>query len=442
MSFARTPTAFDGRPVAPMFEVPPGNVFWVHSGTGSDTNKGTHARPFATLDYAIGRCTANNGDVIYLKAGHSETITAAAGVNADVAGVSIVGLGRGSDRPTFNFTTSTAATFAVAAANVSVSGCLFTSGIANLVKMMPVTGTDCKIAHNEFREGTSSMLVALSVEASRAHVHHNLIRMDEPDISNNGDNALSIDGGLEGVLVEHNVMVGDFDGSVMQRKAGNGDFMLLRQNYMENTKVGLTVLFIHSSGTNVGAAVLDNRFAAVPGAGLLVTQMRDHLSAGNLSLVGETGAGEFPDPGYQQGERSGRVVLKQTGSMASGFGVCDDPVMFTVTGVVAARVFGVVTTAITSTSNNGTLSVGVADSNALLVPAITMNGTNGAQHDVLATATTTVNGDVLANGGEYVVIANGVDIQAFVATNAMTAGAVDFYCEWYPISSDGNVVAA
>lgn len=43
------------------------------------------------MDYANGRCTANNGDVVFVQAGHTETVTAAAGLDLDVAGVTLGG---------------------------------------------------------------------------------------------------------------------------------------------------------------------------------------------------------------------------------------------------------------------------------------------------------------------------------------------------------------
>jgi hypothetical protein len=67
-----------------------GEVFWVDD-SGSDGAKGTFERPFATLDYAIGKCAAGRGDLILAKQGHAETVTAA--ITLDVEGVSIVGLG-------------------------------------------------------------------------------------------------------------------------------------------------------------------------------------------------------------------------------------------------------------------------------------------------------------------------------------------------------------
>ena len=107
----------------------PGKVFWVDSNGGSNQNKGTFDRPFDTIDYAVGRCTADNGDIIMVKAGHVETVTAAAGLDLDVAGISIIGLGNGTNRPQINFTTAVGADMDVDAANITVANLRFTGGI-------------------------------------------------------------------------------------------------------------------------------------------------------------------------------------------------------------------------------------------------------------------------------------------------------------------------
>lgn len=94
-------------------EVPhPGKVFWVNNSTvlpdlgigGSDGNPGTYLKPLLTIDAAIGKCKANRGDVIYVMPGHSETITAAQGVDFDVAGVKCIGLGYGDKQARFDMT--------------------------------------------------------------------------------------------------------------------------------------------------------------------------------------------------------------------------------------------------------------------------------------------------------------------------------------------------
>src|SRR4051812_45633389 len=77
----------------------PNNVWFVqstHSNAGDSAGKGQSPdAPFASIDYAIGNCEADRGDLIVVLPGHVETVTGAAGVALDVAGVRIVGIGRG-----------------------------------------------------------------------------------------------------------------------------------------------------------------------------------------------------------------------------------------------------------------------------------------------------------------------------------------------------------
>jgi len=124
-----------------------GNVFWVDSGTGSNQHKGTERRPFSTLYYAVTRCTADNGDVVMIKAGHAETITA--NTSLAVAGVAIVGLGNGDNRPTF---TGTAAIddFDIGADDMSISNCIFTHTTAAATAMINVGADGCSISGCKF----------------------------------------------------------------------------------------------------------------------------------------------------------------------------------------------------------------------------------------------------------------------------------------------------
>lgn len=89
----------------PLLNTYGGNVFWVDSGTGSNGNTGTFDRPFATIDYTVGRCTAMNGDIIMAKPGHAGDINSAGALDLDVAGITVIGLGNGDLRPTLTFST-------------------------------------------------------------------------------------------------------------------------------------------------------------------------------------------------------------------------------------------------------------------------------------------------------------------------------------------------
>jgi hypothetical protein len=103
-----------------------GNRFFVNSGTG--TNGAGYGKnpdaPLATIDYAVGLCTANNGDIIYVMPGHNEGITSAAEIDFDVAGITVIGLGKGSLKPTIDFDHASASV-AIGADNVTLKNIRF-----------------------------------------------------------------------------------------------------------------------------------------------------------------------------------------------------------------------------------------------------------------------------------------------------------------------------
>src|SRR4051812_43339644 len=95
-----------------------GKTVYVDSNVaGSDGSSPDSA--LATLDSAFDKVPASQGDVIVVMPGHTEAVVAAAGILCDVAGVTIVGLGTGRQRPVINFGTLTSATISVTAANVN-----------------------------------------------------------------------------------------------------------------------------------------------------------------------------------------------------------------------------------------------------------------------------------------------------------------------------------
>lgn len=148
----------------------PGRVLWVASAgavpgpgaTGSsDSNPGTFIRPFASLAGALAssQSQASRGDLIVLKPGHTETITAAAGIVMSVAGITVLGLGTGSLRPTFTFTTANTASITVTANNVGFSNCLFVGGFLNVATCFSIANaqvaTDFAIDSCEFQDSST-----------------------------------------------------------------------------------------------------------------------------------------------------------------------------------------------------------------------------------------------------------------------------------------------
>ena len=147
-----------GVPVlAPINQITTGSVFFVDSATGADGNKGTDSKkPFATIDAALAKCTANKGDTIYLMPGHAETITGAGGITLDVAGVNIIGLGRYDTRPRFLLDAATTVTVLVTAANVSVTNVVFAAGHADIAVGMVITAKGFHLDSCRFEQNTTN----------------------------------------------------------------------------------------------------------------------------------------------------------------------------------------------------------------------------------------------------------------------------------------------
>ena len=158
MSISNYPKGFaDGVNVRgiPILNLYPGVVFWVDSVHGSNGNsKGTFDRPFGTIDYAIGRCTADHGDLIVVKAGHTETVAAAAGLAFDVAGIGVYFLGAGSNKATITFTAA-AATMVVSAANVTLIQPRFLTGIDAVVAAINVQAADFQMYNTEYYDAAA-----------------------------------------------------------------------------------------------------------------------------------------------------------------------------------------------------------------------------------------------------------------------------------------------
>lgn len=107
-------------------------------------------RVHATLDAAVGFCTANAGDVIFVMPGHTETISSAGLIDLDVAGISVIGLGNGRDKPTINFTTTANADMDIDAVNITVENIFFDmTGVDAVVAGIDVNSSDFTLRNCE-----------------------------------------------------------------------------------------------------------------------------------------------------------------------------------------------------------------------------------------------------------------------------------------------------
>jgi hypothetical protein len=137
-----------------------GNIYFVDSGssTGGTTAGFGHSpdAPFTTIDSAINQTTANQGDVIYVMTGHSETLTGASAITCDIAGVSIIGLGRGTDRPTLLLDASAAVSIVISAANVHWENVIFSAGHADVTVAIDISAASASFDKCEWKENTTA----------------------------------------------------------------------------------------------------------------------------------------------------------------------------------------------------------------------------------------------------------------------------------------------
>jgi hypothetical protein len=138
-----------------------GNIYWVHH-SGSTTGGYSPTAPITTLDLANNLCTANQGDTIFVMPGHAESISSATACVLDTAGVKIVGLGQGGDRPTLTIDTADTALISIGAASIWLENILIVNNFLDIATSITILAAadNCTLKNIEIKD-TSAVLGAL-----------------------------------------------------------------------------------------------------------------------------------------------------------------------------------------------------------------------------------------------------------------------------------------
>ncbi len=209
----------------PVFWPPRGQVFYVCSATGSATATGrSPVTPLTTIDAAINKCTASRGDVILVLPGHAETINTAGGIDADVIGISIIGLGNGALRPTITLgSDETATTVTVDAANIRIENLRFVVGVDSLVIGIDVNADDCTIKNCEFRAGSSKEAITFvdaTTGAANGADRLKVIGCKFVQTADGGDRAIELGEVNDEVEITGCVIDGDWDDAGIHNPTG------------------------------------------------------------------------------------------------------------------------------------------------------------------------------------------------------------------------------
>lgn len=206
--------AVNGVPITGGPEVITGSVFFVDVNVGGDSGKGSADKPFASLNYAVSRCTANKGDVIYLMPGHYEDLgdTSTTGaIDLDVVGISVIGLGNGSNRPRFDFNHADS-DFFIGADNVLVENLTFSATAPDVkVGINVEAGADyCTIRGCEFSvvtAGTDEFFDTIQVNVVTG------ITIEDCKMDNGlgaGEAGIHLNDAVTGADIRRNTIVGDY----------------------------------------------------------------------------------------------------------------------------------------------------------------------------------------------------------------------------------------
>lgn len=130
----------------------------------------------------------------------------------------------------------------------------------------------------------------------------------------------------------------------------------------------------------------------------------------------------------------GLVASKAITYVAGTTGATGATTLFTVTGCILARVFGVCGLTLEGAA---TLEVGISGATAVVLAQIA-NATALATDEIYTDATPTTLVEAMPSG---LIIGNGQDIIQTIGATALTAGQLTYYAIWSPISADGNLVA-
>ena len=246
----------------------PGDIWWVDSGSGTDAaGYGQNPdAPVATVDYAVGLATASQGDVIYVMPGHAETYTATNGFDVDKAGIKVIGLGWGANRPTFTFT-DTDAQVNIGAASVTLENLRFVAGISAVVAAVQVEAqTDFTMRNCEFDySGTTGhdFVIMLELETPSPRATIEGCRFFTQPATVGAASAIQLTGGASNhVHIKNNVFMGDWSTTCVNVPTALCEGLMFLDNIVYNSNADETYLEAFSGTTGV---IADTRGLALAG---------------------------------------------------------------------------------------------------------------------------------------------------------------------------------
>lgn len=215
------------------------------SGAGSTSSFGRNPEaPLSTLalGFSLDILTADSGDIVYLMPGHVEAVIAAGTITADIAGVTVKGLGDKDSRPIISFTTIDSADIDIDAANITFENISFRCDIASLIAAIDVNASGFTLRNCSFM-GTDAVdeafLISVITDANADDMtiencqFHYLNAEDGTAITTTSTECIRLVG-ADRAKIRHNYISGDFTTAAINGITTTSDDILLLNNIIQN----------------------------------------------------------------------------------------------------------------------------------------------------------------------------------------------------------------
>lgn len=228
-----------------------GNVYYVDSVNGSNGSLGTDpAFPKASIDNANNSTTATRGDIIVAMPGHVETVSAAAGLELDIAGVTVLGLGSGDARPQVNFTTVVGADMNIGADDVSVVNVRFTGGFDALTGPIDVNADDFSLLGCKYEDVTGQTVDCIVINAVNGSHINNLEWRGAAAAG--GQSAIQLTDADE-VIIENFLIDGNLAAGCIESVTTNCLNLTIREGYLRTRNAADLAITLQATDTgNIG----------------------------------------------------------------------------------------------------------------------------------------------------------------------------------------------
>lgn len=477
-----------------------GVIYWVDSGasnaaTASGLTPET-ALPTVNAALSTNHAQADRGDYIYVIPGHAENGSDADLVDVDVAGVTIIHLGNGTNQGSYEFD-DTDTTWVIGAANVTIVGGRFVAGV-NLV----VVGIDIENAGDyatligcQFPDGavagTDEFIDTIKVGTTATNVAIHSCKYFSTGTNSNNFIDLSA-ATIANPTVINNTIYGAFAEAGIWAGAAVPTNCMVSWNTVTNTTSGqLGIEFSgNATGWMIDNMVSTDAIGTSYDPGRLSeggTNWWDDFDTYDTSSVpwttNETGVNRWGATELAQIEgevddgvtanasivamaadttilTAGLLSADATNYLAVATGVFDTTGTWStqtaheiaaVTGAVRMQIMIEVVASVESVNADGTIALGAAGNTAFILAATDIEGGAGAlvTGDIVSavfggsiTGLAGTEAHAAATSAIFdIAIVQGLDVGYTVGTNALDAGSLIFHIWWTPLDATGSVSA-